>query len=86
MTTEKTAAQTLGELLGYLLVFFLFPWFVMKGWEAIAWEFNLPQFGYWACFFISHGFRFLTGNLRRKCPMALPNRGAFFLFYFLKTY
>lgn len=66
MDTEKTVAQTLGELLGYLLVFFLFPWFVMKGWEAIAWEFNLPQFGYWACFFISHGFRFLTGNLRRK--------------------
>lgn len=66
MTTEKTAAQILGELLGYLLVFFLCPWFVMKGWEAIAWEFNLPQFGYWACFFISYGFRFLTGGLRRK--------------------
>ena len=66
MTTEKTAAQTLGELLGYLLVFFLFPWFVMKGWEAIAWEFNLPQFSYWACFFISHGFRYLTGNLSRS--------------------
>lgn len=66
MITEKTTAQTLGELLAALLVFFLFPWFVMKGWEAIAWEFNLPQFGYWACFFISHGFRFLTGNLCRK--------------------
>lgn len=66
MNTEKTMAQTLGEVLGSIVVIFLLPWFVMKGWEAIAWEFNLPQFGYWACFFISHGFRFLTGNLRRE--------------------
>ena len=66
MDNEKTVAQTLGELLASLLVMFLFPWFAMKGWEAIAWEFNMPQFGYWACFFISHGFRFLTDNLRSK--------------------
>ena len=77
MDTEKTTAQIVGELIGFLLVLFLFPWFVMKGWEAIAWEFNppqfgywacffLPQFGYWACFFISHGFRYLTGNIRNK--------------------
>lgn len=66
MNTEKTTAQTFGELAGYLLVMFLCPWFVMKGWEAIAWEFNLPQFGYWACFFISHGFRFLTAGMRKK--------------------
>ena len=66
MNTEKTLAQTLGELLASLVAIFLLPWFVMKGWEVIAWEFNLPQFDYWACFFISYGFRFLTGNLRRK--------------------
>lgn len=66
MNAEKTTAQTLGELVGHLLVFFLCPWLVMKGWEVIAWEFNLPQFGYWACFFISHGFRYLTGNIRCK--------------------
>lgn len=66
MDTKKTIAHALGDLLGNLLVFFLCPWFVMKGWEIIAWEFNLPQFGYWACFFISHGFRYLTGNFRCK--------------------
>ena len=66
MNTEKTTAQALGTLFGNLLVIFLCPWFVMKGWEAIAWEFNLPQFSYWACFFISHGFRYLTGNILRR--------------------
>ena len=66
MDTEKTTAQIVGELIGFLLVLFLFPWFVMKGWDAIAWEFNLPQFDYWACFFISHGFRYLTGNIIHK--------------------
>lgn len=66
MDTEKTIVRISGELFGILLVFFLYPWFVMKGWEIIAWEFNLPQFGYWACFFISHGFRYLTGNIIHK--------------------
>lgn len=42
MNNEKTTAQNLGELAGSLLVLFLCPWFVMKGWDAIAWEFNLP--------------------------------------------
>lgn len=66
MNTEKTTAQKLGELVGGIARMFLCAWFAMKGWEAIAWEFNLPQFGYWACFFISNGFLYLTANLRAK--------------------
>lgn len=66
MKTEKTTTQTLFELLGYLVAIFLSPWLVMKGWNAIAGKFDLPQFGYWACFFISHGFRYLTGSFRKK--------------------
>ena len=66
MDNEKTLAQTLGELISGIARMFLCAWFVMKGWEAIAWEFNLPQFGYWACFFISNGFLYLTANLRAK--------------------
>lgn len=60
MNNEKTTAQNLAELAGLLMGTFLCPWLVMKGWDAIAWEFNLPQFNYWACFFITHGFRYLT--------------------------
>ena len=67
MKTKKTTAQKFGELLGRLLVvMFLYPWIVMKGWEAIAWEFNLPQFDYWACFFITHGFRYLTNGITKS--------------------
>ena len=67
MKTGKTTAQKFGELAGRLLVvMFLYPWIVMKGWEAIAWEFNLPQFDYWACFFITHGFRYLLPNLNKR--------------------
>lgn len=67
MKTGKTTAQKFGEQLGRLLVvMLLYPWIVMKGWEAIAWEFNLPQFDYWACFFITHGFRYLTKGLTKS--------------------
>ena len=66
MNNEKTLAQNLGELTGHLFVMFLFTWFVMKGWAAIAWEFNLPQFDYWTCFFITHGFRYLTKGFTKS--------------------
>lgn len=58
--TKKIVAEEFRELIANLMVMFLYSWFVMKGWNAIAWEFNLPQFDYWACFFITHGFRYLT--------------------------
>lgn len=35
------------------LVAFPVAWVLMKAWGCVAWEFNLPEFGYWACFFIS---------------------------------
>ena len=66
MNNEKTLAQSLGELAGHLFVMLLFAWIVMKGWEAIAWEFNLPQFDYWACFFITHGFRYLAKGFTKS--------------------
>jgi hypothetical protein len=67
MNTKKTNAQKLAEQFGRLLVvMFFYPWVVMKGWEAIAWEFNLPLFDYWACFFITHGFRYLLPNLNKR--------------------
>lgn len=63
MDAKKITAEVYRELIARLLVLFLAPWVVMKGWDAIAWEFNLPQFDYWACFFITHGFCYLTKNI-----------------------
>lgn len=39
--------------------------FVMYGWDAIAWEFNLPQFSYLQTVCICIGFRWLTQGVRK---------------------
>ena len=40
----------------------LFALFLKIGYNAIAWNFNLPQFDYWSCYFIllsMHAIRFV---------------------------
>ena len=41
---------------------FVGPLMVYLGWEAISYEFNLPPFSFWQCFFISNGIRYLLGG------------------------
>lgn len=40
----------LGNNVAAILPSFLGGALLMVAWNAIAWEFNLPQFGYWVCF------------------------------------
>lgn len=69
MTNTNTKLESLalkvGKFIGIAMSIFLSPALVMWGWEAIAWEFNLPQFSYWAMFCACHGFRWLTENFKK---------------------
>ena len=46
----------------------LAPLFVMFAWNAIAWEFNLPQFGFWIpfCLFLARELMTMKADLSRK--------------------
>ena len=43
----------------FLVTFFLYPYIVMQGWNALAWQFNLPLFSYVQMIGITHGIRIL---------------------------
>lgn len=65
---KDQAAKSVGEAFGSIFALFLYPFLIMKGWDAIAWHFNLPVFDYWQVFCIANGFRYLFGTFfaRRK--------------------
>ena len=65
MSKLESLASKVGKFIGIALSIFFSPALVMWGWEALAWEFNLPQFSYWAVFCICHGFRWLTENFKK---------------------
>ena len=59
---EKESKNAFWNLLSNLIILFFYPFIVMKGWDAIAWHFNLPMFDYWQMFCITHGIRILLGR------------------------
>ena len=64
MNTEKTTTEKLASCVASIIVFFLYPWFLMKGWNVVGMEFNLPPFDYWTCLFFAQGVRYLFGGKR----------------------
>ena len=54
MKTANTIAETIGTIFGAIvgsaIPSLLGGLCLMVAWNAIAWECNLPQFGYWVCF------------------------------------
>lgn len=64
MRYNNDGAGLVGCLVVLLWVAMVFvgPLMVYLGWEAVAYEFNLPTFSFWQCFFISNGIRYLLGG------------------------
>ena len=54
MKTANVIAETIGTIFGAIvgsaIPSLLGGLCLMVAWNAIAWECNLPQFGYWVCF------------------------------------
>lgn len=47
---SKIIAVIIGAIVGIAIPSLIGGAFLMIAWNAIAWEFNLPQFSYWICF------------------------------------
>lgn len=64
MRYNNDGAGLVGCLVVLLWVAMIFvgPLMVYLGWEAVSYEFNLPTFSFWQCFFISNGIRYLLGG------------------------
>ena len=59
----KSIAEMVGTIIGSIIASIipslLGGLFLMIAWNAIAWECNLPQFGYWVCvaaFYVPYAF------------------------------
>lgn len=66
METTKSIFYTIGITIGAFVALFV-PSLIggallMVAWNAIAWEFNLPQFGYWICVCVFYVLRALTAR------------------------
>lgn len=55
----------LTEIIGAITTLFLGGLFVHVTWNAIAWAFNLPQFGYWVCVCFIGALGVICGQLGR---------------------
>lgn len=62
--TPKTKIIISGCLLP-LAFFFAGPAMMMFGWNAIAWEANLPAFDYLQVFCVCHGLHWFVKGLRK---------------------
>lgn len=47
------------------IFFFVGPMMMMFGWNAIAWEINLPAFDYLQVFCVCHGLHWFVKGLRK---------------------
>ena len=56
-------AEFLGRIIGLLIGYLFNAIFVHLGYNAIAWNFNLPQFDYWSCFFILLAITFISNAI-----------------------
>ena len=57
--TEKSMCV----IIALLIVVFIAPLFCMIAWNIWAWQFNLPQFGYWEWFATCLAIRFLKAKV-----------------------
>ena len=57
--SEKSTEENVLSLLTALVAWFFMPFLCMKGWDAIAYNFNLPVFGYWQWVCIVRGLRYI---------------------------
>ena len=64
--SKMSLSDKLSTVLAWGFWFFMNPALVMWGWEALAWEFNLPQFSYWAVFCICHGAQWILSFVFRS--------------------
>lgn len=55
----NTETNIITTYVANIVSFFLYPFFVYKGWTALAPHLNFPLFGYWEVFCITTGFRWL---------------------------
>lgn len=64
----KSIAEMIGTIIGSIvgsaIPSLLGGLCLMVAWNAIAWECNLPQFGYWVCFSIFYVVRSILSTLR----------------------
>lgn len=60
--TWKNAFSTYAPL---LIFFFVGPMMMMFGWNAIAWEINLPAFDYLQVFCMCNGLHWFVKGLRK---------------------
>jgi len=67
MDTEKReVAKKLSKELGTLLaIIFVIPVWCMLAWNSWAWEFNLPQFGYWHWVVTIMAIRTVCNSIKR---------------------
>lgn len=68
MKTANTIAETIGTIFGAIvssaIPSLLGGLCLMIAWDAIAWECNLPQFGYWVYFSAFYVVRSLLTMIR----------------------
>ena len=46
---KETTLNRISDFLGMIGHYLFAGWILMLVWNAIAWEYNQPQFGYWVC-------------------------------------
>lgn len=56
----------IGSIVGSAIPSLLGGLCLMVAWNAIAWECNLPQFGYWVCFSAFYVVRSILSVLRAQ--------------------
>jgi hypothetical protein len=73
MKTHNIITLALGAVVGSIIASIipslLGGLFLMIAWNAIAWECNLPQFGYWVCvavFYVPYAFISATRKTSEK--------------------
>lgn len=62
-STDVIAVTCLSFIVGIAFALFVYPWLCMTGWNAVAWNFNLPTFNYWQMFAITHSVRWILSAL-----------------------
>ena len=63
---DDTTTQAIVIILFALIPIFLVPLFCMVAWNMWAWEFNLPQTGYWIWFMTHLALRGVFGKWSLK--------------------
>lgn len=61
-------AYFIGQIVGLLIAYLFNAIFVQLGYNAIALNFNLPQFDYWSCFFILLAITFISNAITLRYP------------------